>query len=130
MADTRLEILTRCLLIRELGIGHVEAVPLGEGQWETGYHIIKGHAGNGYAAEAVAAFLPDILRHLGIDTVYGVCDAENTASCRVLKKCGFSLMSEGRAAYHGRQANDRRYIFSRSHGREDEGSCPFRMNPL
>lgn len=93
-------------------IGHVEAVPLGEGQWEIGYHITKGYTGSGYATEAVAVFLPFILRHLGIDTVFGVCDAENTASCRVLEKCGFILVSEGRAAYHGRQADVRRYIFN------------------
>ena len=94
-------------------IGHVEAVPIGEGKWEIGYHIAKGCTGNGYAAEAVAAFIPPVLRHLEIDTIYGICDAENTASCRVLEKCGFSLVFEGKAAYHGRQANIRRYSFTR-----------------
>ena len=100
-------------------IGHVEAVPIREGKWEIGYHITKGCTGNGYATEAVAAFIPFILRHLAIDTVFCICDAENTASCRVLEKCGFSLVSEGRAAYHGRQANVRRYIFVQTHELQD-----------
>jgi ribosomal-protein-alanine N-acetyltransferase len=93
-------------------IGHVEAVLLGEGRWEIGYHIAKPYSGKGYATEAVAAFIPVILRHLKIDTIYGICGAENFASCRVLEKCGFSLVFEGLAAYHGRQASVRRYIYS------------------
>ncbi len=95
-------------------IGHVEAVPLGEGGWEIGYHIARQHCGNGYATEAVAAFVPRVLAYLRIDTIHGICDAQNLASCRVLEKCGFSLVSEGAAAYHGRQANVRRYVFSAS----------------
>ena len=93
-------------------IGHVETVPIGKGKWEIGYHIARPYTGQGFAAEAVAAFVPVILRHLKIDTIYGICDAENFTSCCVLEKCGFSLVFEGIAAYHGRQANVRRYIFS------------------
>ncbi|HSK68233.1 MAG TPA: GNAT family N-acetyltransferase, partial [Candidatus Limnocylindria bacterium] len=64
-----------------------------------------------YAAEAVAAFLPVILRRLGIDGVHGICDAGNAASRRVLEKCGFTFVSEGAAPYHGRQAVVRRYVY-------------------
>jgi ribosomal-protein-alanine N-acetyltransferase len=95
-------------------IGHVEAVPIVKGNWEVGYHITKGYTGKGYATEAVAAFIPVILRHLKIDTIYGICGAENAASCHVLEKCGFSLVFEGVAAYHGKRANIRRYIYSGS----------------
>ena len=70
-------------------IGHVQAVPI-KGGWEIGYHIGAAHAGNGYATEAVKAFLPPIMERLGISRIAGICDAENAVSRRVLEKCGFA----------------------------------------
>ena len=39
-------------------IGYVQMVPMEDGTWEIGYHIAKAYTGNGYATEAVKAFLP------------------------------------------------------------------------
>ena len=81
-------------------IGHVQIVPLDD-EWEVGYHIAKRHTGNGYATEAIKAFLPTIMNRLGISRVLGIVDAENVASCAVLEKCGFVLEQEEEREYHG-----------------------------
>lgn len=80
--------------------GYVQLVPIESG-WEIGYHIVKEMTGRGYATEAVRAFLPVMIDRLGLTQVAGICDAENTASIRVLEKCGFARVYEGEALYHG-----------------------------
>ena len=88
-------------------IGHVQAVPLPGEQdaWEIGFHIAKPYTGQGCATEAVKAFLPVIMEHLGITQIYGIIHADNVASRRVLEKCGFVLEYEDvrqiRSRYNG-----------------------------
>ncbi len=82
-------------------IGYVQMVPLPEGKWEIGYHIAKACTGCGYAAEAVKAFLPVMASSLGLKEVYGICLKDNTASRRVLEKCGFEEVFSGTDAYQG-----------------------------
>ena len=86
-------------------IGYVQAVPFEE-EWEIGYHIAKPHTGNGYATEAVQAFLPVIMDYLNISEIIGECHEDNLASRAVLEKCGFLLV---------RQGAQRRYIFCAAH---------------
>ncbi len=81
-------------------VGYVQLVPM-EGGWEIGYHTVKAVAGQGYATEAVRAFLPVMMDALNISEVAGVCDAENLASIRVLEKCGFHRIYEGEGLYQG-----------------------------
>lgn len=88
-------------------IGYVQLVPLGDGRWEIGYHIAEKHTGNGYATEAVKAFLPRIAGEIGIGEIYGICLRENAASVRVLKKSGFEPFFEGIGDYQG----EKREIF-------------------
>ena len=97
------------VLIKNSGanIGYVQLVPLGNGTWEIGYHIAKKHTGNGYATEAVSAFLPVMARTVGTDEVQGICLSENVASKRVLLKCGFNPVFEGAGDYQG----EKREIF-------------------
>ena len=76
-------------------IGYVQAVPLGDGVWEIGYHIGAKYTKRGYATEAVSAFLPVIMEKIGITKMAGVCLAENIASQKVLEKCGFVLEFRG-----------------------------------
>ena len=87
-------------------IGYVQLVPIDEG-WEIGYHVAKRYTGNGYATEAVRAFLPVMAEKLGIREVLGVCLMENTASRHVLLKCGFEPVFEGTGDYQG----EKREIF-------------------
>ena len=82
-------------------IGYVQLCPIYDGNWEIGYHIAKQYTGNGYATEAVKAFLPVITEQAGISEVYGICLAENTASLAVMKKCGFENVFAGIGLYQG-----------------------------
>lgn len=91
------------VLIRGSGenIGYVQLVPIGDDAWEIGYHIAKRHTGNGYATEAVKAFLPVIADAVGTGEVHGICLSGNKASKHVLKKCGFEPVFEGIGDYQG-----------------------------
>jgi len=80
--------------------GYVQLVPIEDG-WEVGYHTVAGHTRQGYATEALAAFLPEMMARFGLTEMAGVCDAENAASIRVLEKCGFRRVFEGDAPYQG-----------------------------
>ena len=84
-------------------IGYVQLCKLDEGTWEIGYHIAKNFTGKGYATEAVKAFLPAMAKKLNIKEVYGICLTENTASIRVLEKCGFTQIYEGLGNYQGKE---------------------------
>ena len=80
-------------------IGYVQLCPIDDGKWEVGYHIAKQYTGNGYATEAVNAFLPLIAKQVGISEVYGICLAENAASLAVMRKCGFENLFAGKGLY-------------------------------
>lgn len=75
-------------------LGYVQLCRIDDG-WEIGYHIGEAYRGHGYATESVRAFLPAIMEKLGLHQVWGVADEQNTASCRVLEKCGFTLVRRG-----------------------------------
>ena len=85
-------------------IGYIQLCKIDDGTWEIGYHIAKDFIGKGYATEAVKAFLPAIVKKLNINEVYGICLAENTASVRVLEKCGFTKVYKGLGNYQGKEA--------------------------
>ena len=91
------------ILVKETrdNIGYVQLCPIGNGRWEIGYHIAKKYTGNGYAAEAVKAFLPVIARQGNIGEIYGICLAENKASLAVMRKCGFENVFAGIGLYQG-----------------------------
>jgi len=93
-------------------IGHVQAAPIKKG-WEIGYHIGEAFVGNGYATEAVEAFIPFILDKLKLREIVGICHASNIASCRVMEKCGFVLEYEGLGLYQWKIKKIRRYKFSK-----------------
>ncbi len=99
----------------ESNIGYVQIVPIGNGDWEIGYHIAKSYTGNGYATEAVKAFLPVMAAEIGIHEVHGICLSENKASKHVLRKCGFIPVYEGIDEYQGEKREIFRSIWSGSH---------------
>ena len=82
-------------------VGYVELVPIEDGMWEIGYPIAKRCTGNGYATEAVKAFLPVIAKIANVTEIYGICLAENKASDAVMKKCGFINVYSGIGLYQG-----------------------------
>lgn len=85
----------------DANLGYVQLAPIDNGLWEIGYHIAKSYTGNGYATEAVKAFLPVMAERLGINEVFGICLVENIASVHVLNKCGFKEVYEGEGLYQG-----------------------------
>lgn len=100
------------LLLDGTNIGYVQAVPFDDGQWEIGYHIAKAYAGKGFATEAVKAFLPVIMRNLGISEMLGICVVENKASVKVLEKAGFIKDFEGMGTYQGEDREICKFIYT------------------
>ena len=92
-------------------IGYVQAVPIADENWEIGYHIGERYTKNGYATEAVKAFLPAIMPQLGISRIAGICLAENKASVKVLERCGFVKEFEGIGPYQGADRKICKYAF-------------------
>jgi len=93
-------------------IGYVQAVPLADGEWEIGYHIGEKYTGNGYATEAVMAFIPVIANLLGITRIWGISRGDNMASRKVLEKCSFILQSNSIQNYHGEEHEVCKYLYS------------------
>lgn len=91
-------------------IGYVQLVPINCGI-EVGYHIAKEFTKNGYATEAVKAILEYAKTEKKLEIVYGICVSENTASKRVLEKCGFKKEYEGIGKYQGKNIEIAKYIF-------------------
>ena len=60
-----------------------------DGIAEIGYGILEEHQGQGYATEAVRAACRWAFRHVEVTSLEAETDAGNTASQRVLEKCGF-----------------------------------------
>ncbi len=94
-------------------IGYVQLVPIGDGGWEIGYHVAKEYTGRGYATEAVKAFLPLMADKVGAGEVYGIRLKDNTASGKVLEKCGFSLVFSGEGKYHDEMREIYRSVWKR-----------------
>ena len=92
-------------------IGYVQAVPSDDGPWEIGYHIGGSYTKRGYATEAVSAFLPVIMKQIGISEIVGICLAENKASVRVMERCGFTKLYEGVGNYQGQERLVCRFVF-------------------
>ena len=95
-------------------IGYVQAIPLDDGTWEIGYHIGGDYTGNGYATEAVKAFLPVIMEKLGIHRMAGISLAQNKASLKVMERCGFVKEFEAEASYQGQLRPVCKYAYYRS----------------
>jgi len=80
-------------------VGYVQLCSIGHNAWEIGYHVAKRYTGNGYASEALQAFLPVITKKMNLSEVYGICLAENKASHAVMNKCGFVNVFVGIGRY-------------------------------
>lgn len=93
-------------------IGYVQLIPIEEG-YEVGYHVGEQYTKNGYATEALEAFLQDIMAKKQIDMVFGICLSENIASKKVMEKCGFVKKFEGMGQYQGEARQIAKYVFQR-----------------
>lgn len=100
------------LLNNNENIGYVQAVPLENKNWEIGYHIAKNYTRNGYATEAVTAFVPTIMKLLGIKDIWGICRGDNISSRKVLEKSSFTLQQKTITDYKGEQHEVCKYLYS------------------
>ena len=66
-----------------------------------GNDTAKKYTGNGYAKEAVAAFLPVIMKKLNLKEMTGVCLKDNIASSKVMEAVGFVKTFDDIAAAMG-----------------------------
>ncbi len=72
-------------------IGHVSFFPVEPKHfltWEIGYIFNPAYQNQGYATEATKAVIAYAFTDLGAHRITGHCDQENTASWKVLEKCG------------------------------------------
>lgn len=91
-------------------VGYVQLVPWEEG-YEIGYHIGANYTKQGYATEAVKAFLACLTEEKNLAEVYGICLSENVASKKVMEKCGFRKLYEGNGPYQGEEREIARYVY-------------------
>ena len=78
-------------------VGHIASFDM-EGQREVTYWIGREDWGRGIATRALQEFL-----HLEVTRpLYGRAASDNAGSIRVLTKCGFLIVGEGRGFAHGR----------------------------
>jgi RimJ/RimL family protein N-acetyltransferase len=78
-------------------VGHIASFDL-EGQREVTYWIGREDWGRGIATRA----LQELLRLEATRPLYAHAASDNAASIRVLTKCGFLIVGEGRGFAHGR----------------------------
>ncbi len=70
--------------IGSAGLQHLEGGP----EVEVGYRFLKQYWGQGYATEAARASIAYGFNEVGLDRIVAVALESNTASRRVLEKCG------------------------------------------
>ena len=85
-------LIERCsdgVVVGNMVIRHAELKE--DGAIEVGYVIDPAHWGNGYATEGLQILQEYAHQQLGYSKLTAFTDAENVASGKVLKKCGFEI---------------------------------------
>jgi ribosomal-protein-alanine N-acetyltransferase len=98
-----------CLSFRDKGglIGFAGLRHFGDPrEVEVLYGIAPTHWNQGLATEAALAVLDYGFLHAGLDTIYARADTPNTASIRVMEKCGMMFLERGLAKLSHRRAGD------------------------
>ena len=95
---------TRSVIADGAVAGHVAAFDM-EGVREVGYWIDRAHWGRGIATRALEL----LVREEPVRPLVAHVAAHNVASIRVLEKCGFRLISEGRGEVRGHEVEERVY---------------------
>jgi len=72
-----------------IGSGGTTSIPGEPGTVGMGYSVLDDFQGRGYATEAVAALLPEILAQEGVACICAATSPDIPASVRVLEKTGF-----------------------------------------
>ena len=83
--------------------------------WEIGFIFNPSFQNQGYATEASRALINYAFRELGAHRVVGFCSRENTASWRVLEKCGMTREGLRRKNAFFRKDKDGRPVWQDSY---------------
>lgn len=76
-------------------IGSFAVIPVGDtDDMQLGYSLLKEYWGKGYATEITEAGLKYVFEKLGYSSIAAITELANTASQKVLLKCGFYLELE------------------------------------
>lgn len=81
-------------------IGHVGLSEIDEGI-EIGYAIAEAYQRNGYAREALTAFIPYAKLNYTLPTIHGIVKSRNIASYKTLERVGFTFLKEEDRNSHG-----------------------------
>lgn len=97
-------------------IGILTYFDVKDGACEIGYGLGSEHWGYGYATEAVLAFLNFCFDRLGLQKVYASFFVGNSASERVMQKCGmhYSHTNEKELTYKGVERDLVYYVIEKS----------------
>ncbi|MGN1276732.1 MAG: GNAT family N-acetyltransferase [Floccifex sp.] len=85
-------------------IGYVQVVPSDEIKKKIEYQLGVPYTEQGYATEAICAFLPFIMKQIGITEIMGIFPEDDLASIEVMEECGFICLCEN-------NQNIRKYIY-------------------
>jgi RimJ/RimL family protein N-acetyltransferase len=91
------EITKKAIVLDGDVVGNISAFPH-EGQLEIGYWIAREHWGKGIASQALAQFLDVVTTR----PLHAAAAKDNVASLRVLEKCGFKIVGEGKGFSNAR----------------------------
>ena len=80
-------------------IGFVNDVEIKDGLIELGYVIHPDHKGNGYATEMLEAVIQDLFCK-GYQSIVAGAFSDNTASFRVMQKCGMLKSAKEEAIFY------------------------------
>lgn len=81
---------------------------------DIGYTLRTEHQGKGYAGEATAAVVDDLIGRLGVHRVVAELSTDNTASARLLERLGMTFESLTRRSFWWRGAWDDNLYYSMS----------------
>ncbi len=90
-------------------IGTLQATVLADREAWIGYMISSAFWGQGYASEAVAWLIEELVRRAGVSSVRASVDLRNRRSSRLLRRMGFLKESTESSELHGQTTMDGHY---------------------
>ncbi|MEK8029742.1 GNAT family N-acetyltransferase [Ideonella sp. DXS29W] len=87
-------------------VGTLQATRFADGLIWVGYKIVPAFWGQGFATEALAWLVGELAERFQRQPIWAAVDTRNSASVRVLQKCGFELMRREPAELHGEPTED------------------------
>lgn len=96
-------------LIGTVSFQHIRPAPAAS--CEVGYRLDQAYTGQGYMTEALSFLMPKICLSYHLNRIEANILPENTASCRLIERLGFTLEGTARGYFfiRGQYRNHRRY---------------------